>query len=401
MYNTRFAGVQDSHHSSFDMATVPVLPPDLGILPEPEGLDYVAYAQQLVEQRRQCRKIADQTLAAAREKSKAAREKKGKRIPDLAIGTQVLLWVGHTAGPMEPRWSGPYTVVGVPNAWTRELDGLPTGEYPVVHVQRLREYKRRDAPRPATPEIDEDQDTKEQRAVDEMVHEEEVEAGDVYEVEAIEGERLAADGKRQFNVKWKNYGAKYNTWEPEENLTGCEETLAEWRARNAEVQTADATSKKRSVTSRQEESGEEGHQRGKKRRIALIRRSAGEIDGRMCSPRVESPHKSDSSQKSNPDDEQSLRVNTTEQVVTGITEGRKAPPDRLQEQESLARRAGRAGEFATAHTDGYTVPPQVGHAGTGEPGGQWANDSALRKARRKLQQIIMGMRARLRRDKPT
>ncbi|KAM5548199.1 DNA (cytosine-5)-methyltransferase CMT3-like [Rosa sericea] len=71
--------------------------------------------------------------------------------------------------------------------------------------------------------------------------EEDVEAEDddddaeseVYEVEKILGIRYgkAKNGEEKellFKVKWKGYGAEYDTWEPLDLLTGCEETIQEF-----------------------------------------------------------------------------------------------------------------------------------------------------------------------------
>lgn len=47
----------------------------------------------------------------------------------------------------------------------------------------------------------------------------------------ILGERMAKGGISQFNVKWVGYDAKHNTWEPIENLAGCEDMIAEFKER--------------------------------------------------------------------------------------------------------------------------------------------------------------------------
>ena len=40
----------------------------------------------------------------------------------------------------------------------------------------------------------------------------------IYEVETILNVRETADGKREFLIKWKGWGASWNNWEPEENI---------------------------------------------------------------------------------------------------------------------------------------------------------------------------------------
>ena len=52
---------------------------------------------------------------------------------------------------------------------------------------------------------------------------------DVYEPEKIIAERMAKGGVTQYQVKWKDWEAKHNTWEPIENLAGCEDMIAEMK----------------------------------------------------------------------------------------------------------------------------------------------------------------------------
>ncbi|KAK7017114.1 Chromobox protein 5, partial [Halocaridina rubra] len=35
-------------------------------------------------------------------------------------------------------------------------------------------------------------------------------------------------GKIEYLIAWKDWGPKYNTWEPEENLQGCPEILEKY-----------------------------------------------------------------------------------------------------------------------------------------------------------------------------
>jgi hypothetical protein len=53
---------------------------------------------------------------------------------------------------------------------------------------------------------------------------------DVYEPEKVIAQRLAR-GVTQYQVKWKNYENKDNTWEPIEHLAGCEDMIAEFKER--------------------------------------------------------------------------------------------------------------------------------------------------------------------------
>ena len=51
---------------------------------------------------------------------------------------------------------------------------------------------------------------------------------DTYEPEAVKATRLAK-GVTQFLVKWVGYEVKDNTWEPIENLAGCEDMIVAFK----------------------------------------------------------------------------------------------------------------------------------------------------------------------------
>ena len=53
-----------------------------------------------------------------------------------------------------------------------------------------------------------------------------------WEVEAIMGSRICADTHRHFyEVKWKGFSHKENTWEPKSNLGKCQQAIAELERR--------------------------------------------------------------------------------------------------------------------------------------------------------------------------
>ena len=70
---------------------------------------------------------------------------------------------------------------------------------------------------------------------------------DIYEPEKIVAKRIAKGGITQFHVKWVDWDTKSNTWEPIENLAGCEDMIADFeereKQRNAELDAA-ATAKR-------------------------------------------------------------------------------------------------------------------------------------------------------------
>ncbi|CAL4261463.1 unnamed protein product, partial [Meganyctiphanes norvegica] len=45
------------------------------------------------------------------------------------------------------------------------------------------------------------------------------------QVEAIVDERVGEMGALEYLVQWVGWGPKFNSWEPRENLNGCEELL--------------------------------------------------------------------------------------------------------------------------------------------------------------------------------
>ena len=51
-----------------------------------------------------------------------------------------------------------------------------------------------------------------------------------YKVEAILQKRRQA-GKTQYLIKWEGYDESDNTWEPIENLAGCEDMIADFNER--------------------------------------------------------------------------------------------------------------------------------------------------------------------------
>lgn len=57
------------------------------------------------------------------------------------------------------------------------------------------------------------------------------ESEEIYEVEKILDKRWRRRGKKkveEFLIRWKNFGPDEDTWEPKENLHGCEEVLSEF-----------------------------------------------------------------------------------------------------------------------------------------------------------------------------
>ena len=54
---------------------------------------------------------------------------------------------------------------------------------------------------------------------------------DVYEPEKVIAQRTAKGGVTQYQIKWVGWESKHNTWEPLENLAGCEDMIADFKER--------------------------------------------------------------------------------------------------------------------------------------------------------------------------
>ncbi|XP_056268024.1 chromodomain Y-like protein 2 [Pseudoliparis swirei] len=55
-------------------------------------------------------------------------------------------------------------------------------------------------------------------------------SGDLYEVERIVAKRRNKKGKWEYLIRWKGYGSKEDTWEPEHHLLHCEEFIDQFNS---------------------------------------------------------------------------------------------------------------------------------------------------------------------------
>lgn len=81
-------------------------------------------------------------------------------------------------------------------------------------------------------------------------------------VEKIVGKRIK-NGSAQYLLKWKNFSAKQNTWEPEENLN-CKELLEQYTKEEQKKKPGQSTS---SANGDNEDNAPKGRGRGRKRKI--------------------------------------------------------------------------------------------------------------------------------------
>ena len=62
-----------------------------------------------------------------------------------------------------------------------------------------------------------------------------------YEVEAIVAERVGEEGREEYEIKWKGWHHKYNTWEPIENLIKVKKMIKQFKRK--QLKTRNRTSK--------------------------------------------------------------------------------------------------------------------------------------------------------------
>jgi hypothetical protein len=177
---------------------------------------------------------AKQCLQKAQHRQKAYADRHRRHL-QFETSTRVLLnsknikFKGLNCKKLLPRWLGPFEVtkrVGE-QSYRLLLPDSMSRIHPVFHVSLLKEWKATGTRQPPPPVV---------------VADGEVE----YDVERILDDRQVKKGgkviARQFLVRWSGYGPEHDTWEPEENLSNCQETLEGYWA--AKATAADALAKR-------------------------------------------------------------------------------------------------------------------------------------------------------------
>ena len=164
---------------------------------------------------------AKEALRQAQDRQKRYADEHRREVA-LVVGQLVLLKTQNlkvlTSGTKKllPRWVGPFKVLEQLGPVAYKLE-LPANMrcHPVFHVSLLKPF-RTDPGRfqPPPPPLLVDADFE-------------------YEVERIVDQREIKSGrgsttKREYFVKWLGYGAEHNTWEPEGNLTNCQELIQQY-----------------------------------------------------------------------------------------------------------------------------------------------------------------------------
>jgi hypothetical protein len=151
------------------------------------------------------RPAVSEVFGAAQRKRTNAANKRQRNTTNLSVGTLVMLRDPTRSTKHQPIWMGPYRVVKQKKGGTYVLQNL---DHSLYH---------REPPRDHLKVIEGNADL----SVD-----------DIFYVERILDHK-GNGSQRRYLVKWLNFPASENTWEPTANLVGCESFLQEYWATRA------------------------------------------------------------------------------------------------------------------------------------------------------------------------
>jgi hypothetical protein len=181
-------------------------------------------AKRFTERMQDALTIARRCLEAAQQRDKANADKKRKDITH-KVGDYVLLSTKNLrlkksgSRKLLPRYIGPFPITKVVNRVTYELH-LPAMLkcHNVFHVSLLQPYVQGRSPTPLPiPEV-----------IDDLPE---------WEVQTILEHKTTGTKHRKrtwFLIRWKDFDATYDTWEPESNLTNCQDLLQAYKLQNME-----------------------------------------------------------------------------------------------------------------------------------------------------------------------
>ena len=200
---------------------------------DPESL--TDYADQLRLRIQKSHEVARTRLLAVAERYKQD-YRKGRRQTNHTYTVGAKVWLYHPETPERRcpkflhRWFGPYIITHQPGPVTftiQACDHLKKSR--TVHISRLKPYHDSlDRPQQhLVPVVTHRSDP------DFMSPDQQQTEPDRYEVEAILSRRVVPSHKSgkniiQYLIKWKGYSPSQNSWEPEENLDGCQQLLQEY-----------------------------------------------------------------------------------------------------------------------------------------------------------------------------
>ena len=167
-------------------------------------------AAQLIERQKVITKLvrptANSNFKKAQQKRTDKVNSKLRQTEPIAVGSLVMLKDPTRTSKHQPIWTGPFRVVKMKKGGNYTLQCL---DHSLYH---------RNPPRDQLKVIDSTAD---------------LQLDDIYYVERILDHKGPVN-KRNFLIKWLNFPASDNTWEPESNLLGCESLLADyWATRKA------------------------------------------------------------------------------------------------------------------------------------------------------------------------
>jgi hypothetical protein len=200
-------------------------PADVALLPSRPDLEKNNEAAEgLTDRLRSALEQATKNIAAAQQRQ-AHYANQHRREESFKFGDQVLLSTenirllgeSRRTPKLAEKFIGPYRIIkGGPNAYELDLPAS-SGMHPVVNISRLKRYHDgaaafpdRPVLHPRPPPVSAD--------------------GDVYDAKRIVDSRVTRN-KRQYLVLWEGFPDEEASWEPAENLTGSQELIAEYEAR--------------------------------------------------------------------------------------------------------------------------------------------------------------------------
>lgn len=128
-----------------------------------------------------------------------------RQAPPIPVGQEVMMIDTTRTAKSQPRWKGPYLIVAHKKGGNYVLQdpvskALVSRDPPRHHLKTIGHF---------------------------------TEDNGIYEVDTVLNHRTTEEGATEYLIKWQGYDDDHNTWEPEENLHSCQETLKNyWDLRN-------------------------------------------------------------------------------------------------------------------------------------------------------------------------
>lgn len=209
----------------FDLGYRPVTPHTVSADMEVET------TEKFIERQQTLLKVAQDSISKA-QMSQAEQHNKGRTADEFAEDDLVLLATKHVNPPflrgkgskkLRSKYIGPYRIARKISPTAYALDLPATVKiHPVVNIEYLKRYHENpaefaDRTEPPPPPVI-------------------IDGEEEYEVEEVLSHRNRKDGKKDYKVKWLNYGLEDCTWEAEENLSNAQGAINEyWQRQEKQV----------------------------------------------------------------------------------------------------------------------------------------------------------------------